>query len=198
VKKPEIVQIRMDTAIGMVVSQVITFFIVICAAGTLNAHGMTDINTAQDAAKALLPLGGKPAYWLFTLGMLGAGMLGIPTMAGSVAYALAETAGWRYGLYRRFNRAKQFYGAIAAVVIIGFALNFVHTFSPVKGLLYAAVINGVVAPPLIVILMCICNNRKIVKGRVNSALGNAVSAAAALLMAGTVVIMIWAMCSGKV
>ena len=197
VKKAEIVQIRSDTVIGMVVSQVITFFIVICAAGTLHAHGMTDINTAQDAAKALLPLGGKPAYWLFTLGILGAGLLGIPTMAGSVAYAVAESVGWPYGLYRRFHRAREFYGAIAAVIGIGFALNFAHAFSPVKGLLYAAVINGVVAPPLIVILLLICNNHKIVKGRVNSALGNFVGAATALLMAVAVGVMVWALCSGK-
>ena len=129
VEEAEIRTVRGDTAFGMLFSQVITFFIIICSAATLHARGITDIETAQDAARALLPLG-KGAHLLFTLGIVGTGLRD-PTLAGSAAYAVAEIAGWRYGLYRRFWRAG-FYLTIAAVVVIGFLLNFVRSISPVK------------------------------------------------------------------
>ena len=196
VTEEEIRAMRTDTIVGMLASQAITFFILICAAGTLHFSGQTDIETAQDAAKALLPLG-KAAYWLFTLGILGTGMLAIPTLAGSAAYAVAETTGWRYGLYRRFQRARGFYLTIGAVIVVGYLLNFVKAVSPVKGLLYTAVLNGVVAPPLIVILLLICNNKKIVGERTNGWLSNTLGWLAAGLMTTAAVYLFYALATGK-
>jgi NRAMP (natural resistance-associated macrophage protein)-like metal ion transporter len=196
VSEDEIRAVRADTVVGMVASQVITFFIIICTTATLHAKGVTHIDTAQDAAKALLPLGGRAAYWLFTLGMLGTGLLAIPTLAGSAAYALAETAGWKYGLYRRFRRARGFYLTIAAVIVIGYLLNFVHAISPIKGLLYSAVLNGIVAPPLIVLLLFICNNPAIMKERRNTAPANIFGWLAVAAMTVAVAVMFWAMATG--
>ena len=195
VSENELRNLRADTVIGMVASQFVTFFIVICTAATLNAHGKTDINTAQDAAEALHPLG-PIAYWLFTLGILGTGLLAIPTLAGSVAYAVAETFDWRYGLYRRFRRARKFYLTIAAMVLVGFLLNFVHSLSPVKALFYSAVLNGVVAVPLLIVPMLVCNNRKIVENRRNCLVSNVLGWLTVALMGGAAGFMLWAMATG--
>jgi Mn2+/Fe2+ NRAMP family transporter len=196
VSESELSAIRADTSIGMIYSQAVTFFIVICTAATLHARDITNIQTAQDAAKALLPLG-KSAYMLFTLGIIGTGLLGIPTMAASAAYAICEITGWRYGLYRRFARAHHFYATIAAVIIVGFLLNFIKTISPVKGLLYAAIINGLVAPPLIVLILRICNNGKIVENRRNGWASNIFGWLTVIIMSLAALIMLWAMVTGK-
>jgi NRAMP (natural resistance-associated macrophage protein)-like metal ion transporter len=188
--------LRNDTIFGMVASQAVTFFIVICTAATLNAKGITDINTAQDAAEALKPLG-PAAYWLFTLGILGTGLLAIPTLAGSAAYAVSETTGWRYGLYRRFRRARGFYLTIAAAILVGYALNFIHAISPVKGLLYSAALNGIVAPPLMIILLLICNNAKIVGNRTNSLVSNILGWITVGFMGAAAAFLIWAIATGK-
>ncbi len=191
----EIRNVRADTAVGMIASQLVAFFIVVAAAGSLHANGITEIDTAQDAAKALLPLG-PVAYWLFTICMIGTGLLAIPTLAGSAAYAVAETCGWRYGLYRRFSRAKAFYVTIAAVVLVGCALNFVGVISPIKALVYSAALNGVVAPPLIVLLL-ICNNRTIVGARVNGLWSNLLGWITVLLMGPAAVYLIYCILQGK-
>jgi NRAMP (natural resistance-associated macrophage protein)-like metal ion transporter len=196
VKRSEIRALRSDTAIGMIFSQVITVFIIVTTAATLHASGKTDINTAEDAARALLPLGAS-AYWLFTLGILGVGLLAVPTLAGSAAYGVAEAAGWRFGLYRRFSRARGFYGTIAVVIIVGYLLNFVHAISPVKALLYSAVLNGLVAPPLIVVLLLICNNRRIMRTHANGRLSNVFGGIAAIAMSIAGGLLIWAICTGK-
>lgn len=192
----EIRSLRLDTIIGMFASQAVTFFIIICTATNLHNKGITDINTAQDAARALQPLG-QAAYWLFALGILGTGSLAIPTLAGSIGYAVAEANDWRYGLYRRFTRARAFYLVIAAAVVGGYALNFVKAISPVKALLYSAVINGVFAPPLIVILLLVCNNRKVFGDRCNGRLSNILGAATVLLMGAAAGFLIWAMTAEK-
>lgn len=196
VSDDEIRALRTDTIIGMVASQLATFFIVICTAATLHNKGVTDINTAQDAARALIPLG-PAAYWLFTLGIIGTGLLAIPTLAGSVAYAVAEGFGWRYGLYRRFGRARGFYIVIAASILIGYLLNFIHALSPIKALLYSAILNGIVAVPLIIILLLVCNNRKIVGDRVNKPISNILGWFTVLLMGAAAGFMIWAIVTGK-
>ncbi|HLK17187.1 MAG TPA: divalent metal cation transporter [Fimbriimonadaceae bacterium] len=171
VKEREIRMIRADTAIGMVASQAIALFIMLATAGTLFASGKRDINTAQEAALALKPLG-PASFWLFALGMIGTGFLAVPTLAGSAAYAASETFEWRYGLYRRFSRAKAFYITIAGVVLIGYVLNFFSQVSPIKALIYSAAINCVVAVPLMVVLLLICNNSKIVGKRTNGRASN--------------------------
>jgi Mn2+/Fe2+ NRAMP family transporter len=180
----------------MIASQAVTFFIVVCAAANLHAKGITDINTAQDAARALLPLG-KSAYWLFALGILGTGALAIPTLSGSIGYAVAEAQGWRYGLYRRFDRARGFYLTIAAATFAGYLLNFVHSISPVKGLLYSAALNGIIAPPLIVILLLVCNNKKVFGERVNRPISNLLGWLTVALMGAAAAVLLWAMATGK-
>jgi len=192
----EIQAIRADTIIGMMASQVATFFIMICTAATLHATGKADINTAQDAAMALKPLG-NIAYVLFTVGILGTGMLAIPTLTGSVAYAVAETMGWRYGLYRRFKRANKFYWTIIAVTLAGYLLNFYQKFSPIKALLYSAVLNAVVAPPLILLLLVICNNRKVMGEQSNRWASNVLGWLAAGLMGAAALFMFYALATGK-
>jgi NRAMP (natural resistance-associated macrophage protein)-like metal ion transporter len=196
IKSSEIRSIRSDTAVGMIFSQIVTIFIIISTAATLHVSGKTDINTAEDAARALLPLGAS-AYWLFTLGILGVGLMAIPTLAGSAAYAVAETAGWRNGLYRRFSRAKGFYVTIALVMVVGYLLNFVQVISPVKALLYSAVLNGLVAPPLIVVLLFICNNRKIIGKNANGWLSNTLGWLAAVLMSFAGGLLIWLLFTGQ-
>ena len=196
VGKIAIRRLATDTSVGMIVSQFVAFFIIVCAAGTLHAAGKTDINTAQDAAKALLPLG-KSAYWLITLAILGTGLLAIPTLAGSAAYAVAEIGDWRYGLFRRFVRAKRFYYVIAGMVILGYLLNFAHAIDPVKGLLYSAALNGIVAPPLIIVLLFICNNKSIVGTYTNRWWSNALGWLTVVLMGGAGGYLIYAMFTGK-
>ncbi len=128
---------------------------------------------------------------------MGVGLLAIPTLAGSAAYAVAETNGWRSGLYRRFGRAKGFYGTIALVIIVGYLLNFVHAISPVKALLYSAVLNCLVAPPLIVVLLLICNNRKIVGKNSNGWVSNILGWLTVVIMSLAGGLLIWLLCTGK-
>ncbi len=195
--KSEIKILRLDTAGGMLYSQIITFFIIICTAATLHQMGKTDIETAQDAAQALLPIGNF-AYLLFTLGIIGTGWLAIPTLAGSFAYGIAETAGWKYGLYRKFKDAPFFYLTIAGVILLGLLLNFVHSINPVKGLLYSAALNGVVAPFLVVLIVLATNNPKIVGKNVNRPWVRGLGWLTVLIMGGTSVILIWALAKGGV
>jgi len=196
VSEQEIRNIRADTVVGMIASQAVAFFIIVATAGSLHQHGMTEINTAQDAAKALLPLG-PSAYWIFALSMIGTGLLAIPTLTGSAAYAVAETAGWRYGLYRRFSRAKAFYITIAVVLMIGYAMNFMQVISPVKALIYSAALNGMIAPPLIVVLLFICNNKKIVGLRTNGFWSNALGWLTVAGMGAAAAYLVYAMVTQK-
>ena len=190
VRASEIRSVRSDTAVGMIASQLIAGAIIVSAAATLHASGHTNINTAPDAARALLPLGAA-AYWLFGLGILGSGLLTVPTLGGSAAYAVSETLGWRNGLYRRFGRARGFYITLAAVIAVGYLLNFAHVISPLKALLYAAVLNGLAAPPLIVLLLLICNNRTIMGEHTNGWLANSVGALTAGLMGVAAAVFLW-------
>jgi len=137
-------KMRIDVWSGMTFSNVITFFIFAACAGTLYVHGITDIATADQAALALRPFG-EFAYLLFAFGIVGTGLLAIPVLAGSAAYAIAESFGWRYGLYRKLKQAYAFYGVIIIAMAVGIAANFIHL-DPIKGLIYAAVANGVIAP----------------------------------------------------
>ncbi len=195
-KDYEVRNVRADTAVGMVASQAVAFFVMIAVAGTLFTSGHRDINTAQDAATALKPLGAN-AYWIFTLGIIGTGLLSIPTLAGSAAYAASETLGWRYGLYRRFSRAKAFYLTVAAVVVMGYVLNFFSHVSPIKALVYTAVVNAVVAVPLMIVLMFICNNKKILGNRTNGIWSNIFGWISIAFMGLASGFYLWAVFTGK-
>ncbi len=157
---------RTDTITGMFFSNLIMYFIILTTAATLHAHGKTTISTARDAAEALRPLAGAGAYWLFSLGLIGAGMIGVPVLAGSSAYAVAEAAVWRGSLADRSDRAREFYGVIAVGLALGLALNYAG-FNAVSMLFWAAVLNGVLAPPLIVIVLLLTSNPAIMGKRSN-------------------------------
>ncbi len=157
---------RNDTMVGMFFSNLIMYFIILTTAATLHAHGKTAIDTAQDAAEALRPLAGAGAYWLFSLGLIGAGMLGVPVLAGSSAYAVAEAAAWRESLAERPSLARGFYGVIAVGLLVGLSLDYAG-FNAVSMLFWSAVLNGVLAPPLIVIVLLLTSSREVMGERRN-------------------------------
>jgi NRAMP (natural resistance-associated macrophage protein)-like metal ion transporter len=150
----EMERIRLDTYIGMGISNLVALFIIVATAATLHAHGMTDIQTSSQAAEALRPIAGKFAFWVFALGIIGTGMLALPVLAGSAAYAVGEVFDWPVGLAQQPMRAKAFYGTIAGATVIGGLLNFTPL-DPIKALFWSAVINGVVAVPVMIAIMLI-------------------------------------------
>lgn len=156
----ELRRIRWDTWSGMLYSNMTAFFIILATALTLHAAGVTDIQTAAQAASALRPLAGDFAFSLFALGIIGVGLVGVPVLAGSGGYALADAQGWPNGLEIKPNRARKFYAVIAASMLIGLALGFTPI-NPIKALFYSAVINGVVAVPLIVIILLLAARRSV-------------------------------------
>jgi Mn2+/Fe2+ NRAMP family transporter len=156
----EISRIRFDTYIGMGYSNVVSLFIIVATAATLNAHGITDIQTSAQAAEALRPIAGVFTFALFSAGIIGIGLLAVPVLAASGAYALGEALGWTTGLDRAPLDAKGFYGTIAVSTLIGIGINFVGL-DPIKALFWSAVINGVVAVPLMVIIMLMSMRRDV-------------------------------------
>ncbi len=172
-------RLKADTVIGMTVSETVAWFIMITTGGTLFTHGMTNITSADQAAAALVPLvkgfphAGQLASLIFALGIVGAGLLAVPTLAGSAAYATAEVFGWREGLSRTLRRAPSFYATIAVSMGIGIVLNLIGV-NPIQALVYAAVLNGVVAVPLLALLLLISNNRTIMGAHTNGRLSNGV------------------------
>jgi NRAMP (natural resistance-associated macrophage protein)-like metal ion transporter len=162
----ELRRARTDVLTGMFFSNFVMYFIILTTAATLHAHGITKIATASQAAEALKPLAGKGAYWLFSLGLIGTGMLGVPVLAGSSAYAISEAMSWRASLESKPTLAPKFYGVLAFAVLLGVALDFVGL-DAVKMLFWSAVANGVLAPPLIVLVVLLTTDRTVMGGRVN-------------------------------
>lgn len=158
---------RMDVATGTFFSNLVMYFIILSTALTLHAHGTTNIETTKQAAEALLPLAGKFAYLLFTVGIIGVGFLAIPTLAGSAAYAFAETFGWRQGLDSKFTAARAFYGVVILATLMGIALDFARV-NPVKALYWTAIINGLLAPFLMVGVWLVASDRKIMQNQPSS------------------------------
>lgn len=156
----ELKRIRTDTLVGMGFSHLVALFIIIATAATLHAHGVTDIASPAQAAQALRPIAGDFAFALFATGIIGTGLLAVPILAGSAAYAVSETFDWVEGLDRKPREAKAFYGVIALATTGGVALNFIGI-DPMKALYWAAVVNGLLAPPLMVVTMLIARNRKV-------------------------------------
>jgi NRAMP (natural resistance-associated macrophage protein)-like metal ion transporter len=157
-------RIRIDTAVGMVFSNIVALCILITAAATLNAHGITDIKTAEDAARALKPIAGDFAFAVFAIGIIGTGLLAVPVLAGSAAYAVGEAMRWPSGLARKPGEAKAFYGVIAFAILVGVAMNFSTDISPFKALFWSAVINGLVAVPVMVMMMLMTHRPDIMGG----------------------------------
>ena len=155
---PEFRRIRIDTMVGMAISNAVALFVILTAAATLNAHGVTDIQTSAQAAEALRPIAGPFAFFVFALGIIGTGLLALPVLAGSSAYALGETFGWHVGLARKPRRAKAFYAAIAVATLLGVLLNM-SPIDPIKALFWSAVINGVVAVPVMALMMHLSSHK---------------------------------------
>ena len=165
----ELATCRTDVVTGMFASNAIMYFIILTTAATLHEHGRTSIATAEQAAEALRPVAGAGAYWLFTLGLIGTGMLAVPVLAGSCAYAIAEASAWRGSLNRRPRQAKQFYIVLAIAMALGIALNYAGL-DAIKLLFTTAVINGVLAPPLILIVLLLTRDKTVMGQAVNSRL----------------------------
>jgi NRAMP (natural resistance-associated macrophage protein)-like metal ion transporter len=145
-------RIKTDTYVGMAFSNLIAFFIILTAAVTLHTHGLTNVATSAQAAEALRPVAGPFAFFLFAAGIVGTGLLAVPVLAGSAAYAVAEAFDWRIGLGRRLRQARGFYCILAIATLLGVALNFTPV-DPIRALFWSAVINGVIAVPIMVIVM---------------------------------------------
>ena len=162
----EIRNARTDVITGMFFSNFVMYFIILTTATTLHAHGMTHIATARDAAEALRPLAGKGAYLLFTLGLIGTGMLGVPVLAGSSAYAISEAMAWKASLETKPKVAPKFYGVVALAMVLGLSLDYAGV-DAVKMLFWSAVANGVLAPPLIVLIVLLTSDPTVMGDRVN-------------------------------
>ncbi len=158
--KEEIKRMRTDVWSGMFFSNAVMFFIIATCAATLHMQGITNISTTEEAAKALRPIGGDYAYFLFALGVIGTGLLAIPILAGSASYAISESLKWKHGLYRSLKQAPSFYGIIIISTFIGLAMNFVGI-DPIKALIYSAIANGLIAPIILYFIVSISSNKSI-------------------------------------
>ncbi len=185
----ELRRLRVDVVTGMFASNFIMFFIILTTAATLHAHGVVHIETARQAAEALRPLAGHAAYLLFTLGLIGTGMLGVPVLAGSCAYALSEAAAWRGSLEKKPRGARKFYAVLGLAMMLGVALNYMGL-DAVKMLFWSAVTNGVLAPPLILLILLITSDRKVMGNRVSSMAERTLGWIAFLLMTGAAAAML--------
>ncbi len=176
-----------DVLTGMFFSNLVMFFIILTTAATLHAHGVRNIETARQASEALRPLAGAGAYWLFALGLVGTGMLGVPVLAGSCAYTIAEAASWKGdSLNNKPLRAPRFYMVIAAAIVVGLALDFAGM-NAVKMLFWSAVLNGLLAPPLIVLVVLLTSDKKVMGTRTNSRGAKVLGWTCAVLMSAAAV-----------
>ena len=185
----EVRSMRTDVWSGMFLSNLVMFFIIAACAATLNAAGITNITSAAQAAEALRPIAGDRVYLLFALGIIGTGMLAVPILAGSASYALSESFGWKFGLYRKLREANAFYGIIIIAMAIGLLINLLG-FDPIKALIYTAVFNGLIAPVILIPIVLLSCNSKImgrwVNGRLTTILGWLIVALMILAGAATI------------
>src|SRR5205807_651656 len=156
----ELADARDDVVVGMTFSNLVQYFIILATASTLFRAGYRDIQTTRQAAEALRPVAGDASYVLFAIGLIGSGLLAVPILAGSASFAIAELLGWRAGLDEPFRRARRFYIVFGAAIAVGIALN-VFNASPIRMLFYSAILNGVAAPPLMVVIMFVANNERV-------------------------------------
>ena len=185
---------RFDIAIGIAFSHFIMWAIMLTTAGSLYENGVTNIDSADEAAKALEPLvksfpnAGQISKAVFALGIIGTGLLAIPVLAGSAGYALAEGFGWKEGLGRKFKDARAFYLVIAISTMAGLSINLI-SLDPIQALVYAAVINGVIAVPILVAIIKIANDKEILQGRTNGKISNLLGLTTILIMGAAAAIM---------
>ncbi|MDO8639920.1 MAG: divalent metal cation transporter [Nitrosarchaeum sp.] len=196
ITKREIKMMRLDVMLGMGFSIMTMWFIIMTAAGTLYTNGISDVITADQAAKALEPLvqtfpnSGQIAKTIFALGVIGTGMLAIPILSGSSAYALSEGFGWKEGLSKKFKEAKSFYLIIASSTLVGLGINFIGL-DPIRALYYAAIINGIIAVPLLIAVIKVANDKKILHKHTNRRLSNVLGWITVAIMGFSIIIMIF-------
>jgi Mn2+/Fe2+ NRAMP family transporter len=169
----QVKRMRRDVWSGMFVSNIVMFFIIAACGATLYANGIFNIQTSADAAQALRPIAGDYAYLLFTLGIIGTGMLAVPILAGSSAYAISEALQWKFGLHQKLNDAYSFYGVIIFSMIVGLFLNLLGI-DPIPMLIYSAVANGLIAPLILLFIVLISSDKKIMGEWVNSKFNTAI------------------------
>ncbi len=190
VDKQLLTEMRTDVDLGMFFSCLVMFFIMLTTGSILHAQGITKIDTVEEAARALLPLAGKSAYWLFALGVMGTGFLAIPVLAGSLSYITSETFGWQEGLDKKFREAKGFYVVMIISVAVALCINFIGI-SPVQSLLYTAVLYGLTAPVMIFLVLLICNNRHIMGDYTNSLRSNLMGILTFILMTASALALLY-------
>jgi NRAMP (natural resistance-associated macrophage protein)-like metal ion transporter len=190
VTKRSVFEMRLDTTFGMFISNLIMFFIIITTAATLHSHGIFNIETADQAAQALRPIAGDFAFLLFAAGIIGTGLLAVPILAGSAAYATSEAFGWKAGLNKKFHQAPFFYGLIILATLVGVCVNFLPI-KPFQLLYYTAVLNGLSAPPLMFLIWLVTNNKKIMGKHTNSFFSNILVLLIIALMSAAAIAMLW-------
>jgi NRAMP (natural resistance-associated macrophage protein)-like metal ion transporter len=196
VNKRIIDEMRKDVDFGMLFSNLVMFFIILTTGSVLFNGGIHQIDTVEQAAQALKPLAGNAAYLLFAVGVIGTGLLAIPVLSGSLSYIVTESFGWKEGLDKKFQKAKAFYIIIAISLILGLSLNYIGI-SPIKALIYSAILYGLTAPVLIAIILHISNNKKIMGKNTNGKVSNILGFAALGLMTLAGVILIYMQLKGK-
>ncbi|MEY4011288.1 MAG: hypothetical protein RIT22_412 [Bacteroidota bacterium] len=181
VNKKIISDMKQDVDFGMTFSGLVMYFIILTTGTVLYNGGIHQIDTVEEAAIALKPLAGNLAYLLFAIGVIGTGLLAIPVLSGSLSYIITETFGWEQGLDKKFHEAKAFYAVIAVSLVLGLSLNYVGI-SPIKALIYTAILYGLTAPVLIAIILHICNNKKVMGKFTNSTRSNILGFSALIIM----------------
>jgi len=190
VNKRVIDEMKKDVDFGMLFSNVVMFFLILTTGSVLFNGGIHQIDTVEQAAQALKPLAGNLAYLLFAIGVIGTGLLAIPVLSGSLSYIFTETFGWKQGLDKKYHQAKAFYIIIAISLILGLALNYMGM-SPIKALIYSAILYGLTAPILIAIILHISNNKKIMDKHTNGKMSNILGFAALVLMSTAAVVLVY-------
>ena len=186
---------KQDVDFGMLFSNLVMFFIILTTGTVLFNGGIHQIDTVEQAAQALKPLAGNFAYLLFAIGVIGTGLLAIPVLSGSLSYIITETFGWEQGLDKKFHEAKAFYIVIAISLILGLLMNYIGI-SPIKALIYSAILYGLTAPILIAIILHIANNKKVMGEYTNGKLSNILGFATLILMTSAAVIMLYLQFAG--
>jgi Mn2+/Fe2+ NRAMP family transporter len=189
-------EMKKDVDFGMLFSNLVMFFIILTTGTVLFNAGIHKIDTVEQAAMALKPLAGNFAYLLFAVGVIGTGLLAIPVLSGSLSYIVAETFGWKEGLDKKYHEAKGFYMVIGISLVLGLLLNYIGI-SPVRALIYSAILYGMTAPVLIAIILHISNNRKIMGDHTNGKISNLLGFSSLLLMTVAAAMLIYLMIAGK-
>jgi Mn2+/Fe2+ NRAMP family transporter len=196
VNKKLLYDMKKDVDFGMLFSNITMFFIILATGSVLFNGGIHQIDTVEQAALALKPLAGNFAYLLFAAGIIGTGLLAIPVLSGSLSYIVTETFGWKEGLNKKFHQAKAFYLVITISLILGLSLDYIGI-SPIKALIYSAILYGLTAPVLIAIILHISNNKKIMGKHTNGKVSNILGITAFVLMTAAAVVLIYMLVTGK-